>query len=386
MISSGRSFNFSAPCHRGSCLQTGSRRPRTLPSARCEPTWRTMPPIRRRVDRAGRLDRAAGGLLDLLDDRRGLVVRELVRGRELDRQAVLRRRRRAPRTRGRSRRARRTSLLRERGGRSCGRARRRRRGSRRAPPAARRGSICGFERRPRSSGTSSSAAANVAELGVDRLERARPPAPPRRARGRTCGARRPARPVPSPARRSRARRSPRRSARWSSASSTLPVTSRSRSSVEVGDLGADLLERALRLGLDLLARLLEPALALGLGLLLRALDLRVGDLARLREDRPRHRPSPGRSAAVLLEQLAGLVAGVVGLLDRARIRSRRSSIVFWIGPNANRLRTKNVIAKRSASRSSDPGRPRSAARLRRAASVSVPSQTRTYASRPPMRP
>jgi hypothetical protein len=36
---------------------------------------------------------------------------------------------------------------------------------------------------------------------------------------------------------------------------------------EVGDFGADLLERTMRLGIDLLLGLLEPSLAVGLGLL-----------------------------------------------------------------------------------------------------------------------
>src|SRR5207342_1066750 len=53
---------------------------------------------------------------------------------------------------------------------------------------------------------------------------------------------------------------------------------------EVGDLAADLVERAGGLGLDLALRVLEPALTFRLGLLLRAVDLRVGHLARLRED------------------------------------------------------------------------------------------------------
>src|SRR5215210_5954974 len=43
-----------------------------------------------RVDAARRLDRAPRRLLDLPRDRRGLVVRQLIRGRQLDRQALLR--------------------------------------------------------------------------------------------------------------------------------------------------------------------------------------------------------------------------------------------------------------------------------------------------------
>src|SRR5215831_18893799 len=53
---------------------------------------------------------------------------------------------------------------------------------------------------------------------------------------------------------------------------------------EIGDLGADLLEGACRLGRDLLARLLEPPLPLGLRLLAHPLLHRLPRLARLGED------------------------------------------------------------------------------------------------------
>src|SRR5919197_161176 len=45
--------------------------------------------LRRVHDGAGRLDAAAGGLLDALDDRPGLILRELVRRRQLDAQHLL---------------------------------------------------------------------------------------------------------------------------------------------------------------------------------------------------------------------------------------------------------------------------------------------------------
>ena len=61
---------------------------------------------------------------------------------------------------------------------------------------------------------------------------------------------------------------------WSASSSTLPVTFGGGEQRQVGDLGADLLERAARLGLDLLAGLLEPPLAVGLELLAPALARR----------------------------------------------------------------------------------------------------------------
>ena len=48
-------------------------------------------------------------------------------------------------------------------------------------------------------------------------------------------------------------------------------------------------------------------------------------------------------ALVLLEQLPRFVACV--RFAAWRMRSRLSSIVFWIGPKANFLSTKNAIAK-----------------------------------------
>src|SRR5438094_9446153 len=82
---------------------------------------------------------------------------------------------------------------------------------------------------------------------------------------------------------------------------------------QLGDLAPDLLERALRLGRDLAPRLLDPALALFLGLLLHAALHRLRDLARLGEDLFRLVPRLSDQRAVLLEQLACLVARVVGL-------------------------------------------------------------------------
>ena len=114
---------------------------------------------------------------------------------------------------------------------------------------------------------------------------------------------------------------------------------------EVGDLGADLLERAGGLGLDLLPRLLEPALAVGLRLLLRTRELRVGDLARLGEDLARLALRLADQRPVLLEQLARLGAGVVRLLDGLpdaiaplvdRLLDRTEGVL--------RCSTKNVIA------------------------------------------
>ena len=104
--------------------------------------------------------------------------------------------------------------------------------------------------------------------------------------------------------------------RWSSSVEHLAGHLAGRDERQVGDLRADLLERAARLGLDLAARLLEAALALGLELVAQALALRVGDAARLGEDLLRVAARLADQRAVLVEQLARLVAGVVGLVDR----------------------------------------------------------------------
>jgi hypothetical protein len=62
-------------------------------------------------------------------------------------------------------------------------------------------------------------------------------------------------------------------------------------------------------------RLFEPALTLDLRLLLHALDLRIGDLACVREDVSRISLRLGDELTVLLEELAGLLPGLVGLVD-----------------------------------------------------------------------
>ena len=82
------------------------------------------------------------------------------------------------------------------------------------------------------------------------------------------------------------------------------------------DLGADLLERPRRLGLDLPSRLLEPPLAVLLGLLADALAHRVRHAARLGEDLLGLAAGAGAQLAMLLQQLAGLVARALRLLER----------------------------------------------------------------------
>jgi len=90
-----------------------------------------------------------------------------------------------------------------------------------------------------------------------------------------------------------------------------------RDEAQLGDLGADRLERAPRLGFDLALRLLESPLSVGLGLLLDPLLHRLTDLAGLAEDLLRLRPGLADQLAVLFEQLAGFVARLVGFLERA---------------------------------------------------------------------
>src|SRR5438552_15911329 len=77
---------------------------------------------------------------------------------------------------------------------------------------------------------------------------------------------------------------------------------RRRDEREVGDLGTDLPERSLRLGLDLPPSLLEPALPVDLDLVLRALALRVGDAARVGQDLLGLALGLPDQAAVLLKQ------------------------------------------------------------------------------------
>src|SRR5215213_11595120 len=86
VISSGRSFNFSAPCHEVVSQTVEAAAHAAVEAVRAD--LEDDAADQRRVDRARRLDRAAGGLLDLLHDRSGLVVGELVRRRQLHGQAA----------------------------------------------------------------------------------------------------------------------------------------------------------------------------------------------------------------------------------------------------------------------------------------------------------
>src|SRR5215213_2962174 len=86
VISSGRSFNFSAPCHEVVSHTVEAAAHAAVEAVRAD--LEDDAADQRRVDRAGRVDRAAGGLLDRLHDRGGLVVGELVGGCQLQRHAA----------------------------------------------------------------------------------------------------------------------------------------------------------------------------------------------------------------------------------------------------------------------------------------------------------
>src|SRR6266536_432407 len=85
---------------------------------------------------------------------------------------------------------------------------------------------------------------------------------------------------------------------------------------QVGDLGADPIERTRRLRSDLAPRVLEPPLPLGLGLLTHAQLHRLARAPGLGEYMLRVSARLVHEGAVLLEQLSRLGARVLSLLDR----------------------------------------------------------------------
>src|SRR3954447_21956398 len=85
---------------------------------------------------------------------------------------------------------------------------------------------------------------------------------------------------------------------------------------QVGDLGADLLDRAARLGLDVAAGLLHHLLALGARFRERLLLGRLGRAAGPRDDLVRLAARVGEPLAVLAQQLVGLLAHLRGVVDR----------------------------------------------------------------------
>ena len=277
---------------------------------------RTIPPIR--LGSTVRVARpAARGLLDRLHDRRGLVVGELVRSRELDRRRFCACATSAS-SPGRSPRARRRGPSRPRAGRSCARARRPRRElpSTSALPA---GSICGLRRNARSSGTRPSRA---------RARRGRATASTRSA---SCAASKSARAYMrcatatsrsfSSAEKSSSAIASSMSRRWSSASSTLPVTRAVASSVRSAT--SERIRSSERFVSASIWRFVSSSR--------RARSASAPpSRARSARRRPcaRRRGSRGLALrvgdqlAVLLEELARLFARLVGLVDGRANRSR----------------------------------------------------------------
>src|SRR5882724_4186737 len=86
---------------------------------------------------------------------------------------------------------------------------------------------------------------------------------------------------------------------------------------ELGHLRADLLERPLRLGLDLPLGLLEATLAIGLRLFLDTSRHRLSDLARLRQDLLGLAARLADEGAVLFEESPCFAARLLRLFDRA---------------------------------------------------------------------
>ena len=321
-------------------LRGASSRPRTLAYDAQRPAWSTMPPISSGRP-CGRLDGPAGGSRSC---RRSLAPRRrrARRRRQLDLSRPCSRAT-ARRTRARSRRARRPApspMSREEVPDELVGV-----GEQVANAAAfAPGSSCGFSSSAPSSGTSSTRRRSRRALCTARGGPA--PSPPRRARGRTCGARLP-----------------------SSVSCLLQrgeveVADRlvdQPAVVLVGEHAADDAARRRRASSSATsARICSSARAVSASICLRvsssrrcrsasvssshALALRVGDLARLGEDLARPRPWPGRSAPGAPRAARGP--------RRARCPPPRAACadplaplvdVFWIGPNAYRLSTKNVI-------------------------------------------
>ena len=97
------------------------------------------------------------------------------------------------------------------------------------------------------------------------------------------------------------------------------------------------------LGLDLLPRLLEPPLSLGIELLPEPPVLCLGDVTRLREHRLRVFTRLCSASRCSATNCSASARARSASSSASRIRSRRASIAFWIGLNAYRRRTKNVI-------------------------------------------
>ena len=125
---------------------------------------------------------------------------------------------------------------------------------------------------------------------------------------------------------------------WSSAVSDLRVTFSVASDGEVGDLVADLLDGAARLGLDVPARLLHHLLALAPGLGEDLVLVRLAGLARAGDDVVGLAARLGEPLAVLLEQLS---RPPCAMRSEASIDS---SIAFWRLSSASAMRGKASFA------------------------------------------
>ena len=189
------------------------------------------------------------------------------------------------------------ALLGDAGAGSCGRARRRPRRHCAEHVGLRRRVDLRVARNCAQLGTSCDRLARARRGRGDRLDAALPPARPRTGRARTCAGRRPSAVSLPSLERGEVEPLDRLldQAALVVGVEHLADDALGRLDGEVGDLGADLVDRARGLGLDLPARLLEPPLPLDLGLLLRALELGIGDLARLGEDLRRLVLAPARS-------------------------------------------------------------------------------------------
>ena len=359
MISSGRSFTR-APSSSGSgdevCWSSRSRRPRTLASTRSEPAWRTMPPIR-----SGSTVRVAS---TLRPEARSIWPTICRASSSESSKAVVSSTVSCPSSRAASRSNSRGDLARPR------------------PPrpfstSSRRKLRTSWSRSPATASTAAAFARGRA-AGCAGSPRARAPASsPRRSRRAPRGPR-----ATRPASLRGLEERPRVGAVDDAqirlllqhgeveladrvldqaavvvAVEHLAGHLRRGDQRQVGDLGADLLERALRLGLDLALR--SPRAAAG---------------GRPRSPRLTRSRWASDAAPRLGEDLLGLGPCACPISARCsssslrassrarsassidwRIRSRRSSIAFWIGPNAYLLRTKNVIANATSVQIIRPG-------------------------------
>src|SRR5215213_2042640 len=289
--------------------------------------------------------------------------------------------RRGRRTRARSRGARPRGPSRPPAGRSCGRARRRRRGPGPATPPSPASRARGSRARPgaprpgRPSRRSPPAAPGPARA-------APPPGRPRRARARTSGARPPL--VLARLQHGEVELLDRLvdQAAVILLVEHLARDARGRDDRQLGHLLAQLLERAARLGLDLLARVLDPALALGLELLAQAIALGVADTASLAQDLLGLAARLVHERAVLLEQPARLVAGAVCLPER--FADPLPALVDDLLDRAERERLQDKEGDPEADEGPDHqtyGDVDEGIRCERHG-----DQTRTKASRPPIRP